>query len=82
MRKSRENRGWRRSNPFEIDIIKKLLTQTYQYYQVNYIQDNKEVTELWAYNSIDMFIQIKAYALRGLSKEVNFFFFNHNSYQN
>lgn len=53
----------------ERDIIKELLTQPYLYHRVNYIQENKEATELWAYNSIDMFIKIKAYALKGLSKD-------------
>ena len=53
----------------ERNIIKELLTQSYLYYQVNCIQDNKEVTELWAYNSTDMFITIQAYVLRGLSKD-------------
>lgn len=51
------------------NIIKELLTHSYLYYQVSYIQDNKEVTELWVCNSIDAFIKIKAYALRGLSKD-------------
>lgn len=27
--------------------IKELLIQPFQFYQVNYIRDNKEVTELW-----------------------------------
>lgn len=68
----------------ERDIIKELLTQPYLYHRVNYIQENKEATELWAYNSTDMFIKIKAYALKGLSKDPRcmcFFFPNHNSYQ-
>lgn len=54
----------------ERHVSKKLLTQSYLYYQVNYIQDKTEVTELWAYNSTEMFIKIKAYALRGLSKDL------------
>lgn len=35
--------------------IQELLIQPFQFYQVNYIRDNKEVTELWTYNSTDMF---------------------------
>jgi hypothetical protein len=50
-----------------------LLTQHYQDYRGNYTRDNKEVTELWAYNFIDMFIQIKACALKGLSKDLECF---------
>lgn len=41
----------------ERDIIKELRTLPYLYYQVNYVQDDKEVVELRACNSIDMFIK-------------------------
>lgn len=53
----------------ERHINKKLQTQPYLHYQVNHIQNNKEVTELCVYDSIDTSINMKAYALGGLCKD-------------
>lgn len=57
----------------ERGITKELLTQPYLYYRVHYIQDNKEVTELWVYNSTDMFVKIKPHTSKGLRKYPRFF---------